>query len=105
MNTLTFRAIPVNPLTEAETRKAEEASRRQSQAGRKGHGGEDEAAPATDTADRSAAARPAPKMTAAQKKDLARLLGLYLADHPDQGATSAEQLRAELGSAAGSHPK
>ena len=84
------RAKQLEKEIQAETKKAEEASRRQSQAGRKGRGGEDDTGPAADTTERSAAARPAPKMTAAQKKDLARLLGLYLADHPDQGATSVE---------------
>lgn len=36
------------------------------------------------------------KMTPAQKRDLARLIGAYLAEHPDQGAKAIDQVQSEL---------
>src|SRR3954470_19056389 len=82
------RAKQLEKEIQAETKKAEEASRRQNRAG--AHGSDDQAGPSDEAGGRGAPSRPAPqnaqknapKMTAAQKKDLARLLGLYLAEHP-----------------------
>jgi hypothetical protein len=49
-------------------------------------------------ADRSPPPRPPRivKMTPAQKRDLAKLIGAYLAEHPDQGAKAIDQVQSEL---------
>jgi hypothetical protein len=36
------------------------------------------------------------KMTPAQKRDLGKLIGAYLAEHPDQGGKAIDQVQTEL---------
>jgi hypothetical protein len=95
---------------QSETKKAEDAARRQGQgknhedgAARRDRNPDDEGeTPGRST---SGAAKAPSKMTAAQRKDLAKLLGLYLAEHPEGGGTSIERLRTELSSGANAHPR
>jgi hypothetical protein len=89
---------------QAETRKAEESARRQRprESIESSRGGED------DARDRTAAP-PETKVSAAavhkvkvvrmspgQKRDLAKLIGAYLAEHPDQGGKTIDELRSEV---------
>lgn len=61
---------------------------------KKASAGQKRTAPAEDRP----AARPAkPKLSAAQAKQLAKLIDLFLADHPDARGRSVEDVRNELG--------
>jgi hypothetical protein len=93
---------------QAETKKAEDSARKQNQ----GHNHSDDGTSGAESDQREqATAAPSnpksarPKMSGAQKKELARLLGLYLADHPDEGERAAEQIRNDLASGAASRSK
>jgi len=103
---------------EAETKKAAEAARRQQDADKsegpaEGRETTQAAAPksrATTTeapasTKASAAKITAPKMTAAQRKQLARLLGLYLAENPDGRGKTAEEVQSEVQSSAAARPQ
>jgi hypothetical protein len=96
------RAKQLEKEIQAETKKAEEAQRRQrvrqeqpEDDSPKRGGGE------SADQNRGAAERAAPKvkimkMTAAQKRDLAKLIAAYLAEHPEQGGKAVEQVQAEM---------
>jgi len=92
------RAKQLEKEIQVETRKAEEAQRRQHVRQEK----PDDSSPRdSQPADqgRSERAAPAPKvvkMTPAQKRDLAKLIGAYLAEHPEQGGKAVEQVQAEM---------
>ena len=108
------RAKQMEKEIQAETRKAEEASRKHDRSQADSEDSGEDATPPKSSPARSAKAAAAapkgaatpksaaapksagPKMTAAQKKDLARLLGLYLADHPNDGDRSIDQVRSEV---------
>jgi hypothetical protein len=80
-----------------ETRKAEESSRRQR--ARQESSDEEAATPREERA--AERTPPAPKvrvvkMTPAQKRDLARLIKLYLAEHPDQEGKAIGQVENEV---------
>ncbi|HET6149862.1 MAG TPA: hypothetical protein VFH68_20145 [Polyangia bacterium] len=104
---------------QAETRKAEEAQRRQRVQQEKANAKENEQEQQNDDernkpdqSDRSPSsggghdrgvdkAAPAKKvrvvkMTPAQKRDLTKLIGAYLAEHPDQGGKAIDQVQSEL---------
>ena len=92
---------------QAETRKAEDAARRQRPRDEResSRGDEDDGRGRNDSA-REDQKRPSPppaprklkiiKMTPAQKRDLAKLIGTYLVEHPEQGGKSIEQVRDEV---------
>ena len=89
---------------EAETRKAEESGRRHTTAGggAKSAGeasgkSEDPAGEAKES--REVAKRPGKKLTAAQSKQLVKLLDLYFAANPDARARNVEEVRNELSQA------
>ena len=81
---------------DAETKKAAEADRKHKAAG----GGEMKTASAKENgkadSGKSDAAPSGPKMSAAQMKQLGKLLDGYLKQHPDARARNAEELRNEL---------
>ncbi|HUC08399.1 MAG TPA: hypothetical protein VMR96_09950 [Solirubrobacterales bacterium] len=97
------RAKQMEREIEVETKKAQEATRRQSHSQRDS---DDDANDRTDSRPstvpvRAPKAAPAPrsaviKMTASQKRDLARLIGIYLAAHPDQGGKAIDQVQSEM---------
>jgi hypothetical protein len=89
------RAKQLEKEIQAETKKAEETSRRQH--GQAGGTQPTHKGPSEDADSSRAAAKAAPRMTGAQKKELAKLLGAYLAEHPDDGGKTIEQLRGDLG--------
>ena len=96
------RAKQIDKEIQAETKKAEESSRRQSP-NRAAGGATRSPASSNEEPDRgagAASARSGPKMTAGQRKELARLLGLYLAEHPDDGNRPVEQVRSDVASRA-----
>jgi hypothetical protein len=81
---------------DAETKKAAEADRKHKASG---GGGELKTASAKETSGKSESAKDAPagpKMSAAQTKQLAKLLDGYLKQHPDARSKNAEELRNEL---------
>ena len=91
------RAKQMDKEVQEETRKAEEASRRQ-----RAHqeSSDEEVAPRREERAPERVA-PAPKvhvvkMTPAQKRDLARLIKLYLAEHPNQGGKAIDQVENEV---------
>jgi hypothetical protein len=96
------RAKQLDKEIQAETRKAEEATRRQ----KTRQADTEESSPAPEKSEHRGAdrepARSAPppvrtvKMTAAQKRDLARLIHLYLAAHPDQRGRAIDQVETEV---------
>src|ERR1051325_4681912 len=95
------RAKQLEKEIQVETRKAEEAQRRQHVRQEK----PDEPSPSSREAEGSDQGRDAPrgkmgakivKMTPAQKRDLAKLIGAYLAEHPEQGGKAVEQAQAEM---------
>lgn len=102
------RAKQMDKEVQAETRKAEEAARRQharqAASDHEGSGaGSDEGPGAHERGTKTQPERPvaAPKvhvvkMTAPQKRDLARLIRLYLAEHPDQGGKAIDQVENEV---------
>jgi hypothetical protein len=57
---------------------------------------EDESPKEERERDKESAAKPAHKMTAAQSKQLAKLLELYINDHPDARGRSIEDVRGDL---------
>lgn len=71
---------------EAETRKAEASGHRKSGGGEDGAREEKESAPT----------RASHKMTAAQSKQLSKLLDLYINDHPEARGRSIEDVRRDL---------
>jgi hypothetical protein len=80
---------------DAETKKAAEADRKHKAAS--GGGGELKTASARESKSESAKEAPAgPKMSAAQTKQLGKLLDGYLKQHPDARSKNAEELRNEL---------
>jgi hypothetical protein len=91
------RAKQMEKEIQAETRKAEAA-----EAGRRQHPRSDDTdqgpePPQTTVREtKPPAPRRTVKMTATQKRDLARLIGAYLAEHPDQGDRAIDQVRAEV---------
>jgi hypothetical protein len=74
-----------------ETRKAEQAGR-----GKERSGDEEappvKAAPAKEKEEKAAK----PKLSTAQRRELARLIDAYLSDHPEAGGKTLEQARREL---------
>jgi hypothetical protein len=97
------RAKEMEREIQAETKKAEEASRKQDRANSEDSSGAvtDETPKATPTRGTKKVAAPiaaasVPRMTPAQKRELARLLGLYLAEHPDDASKSVEQIRNDV---------
>jgi hypothetical protein len=97
---------------QAETKKAQEAARRQGREHRSADDSDDDddrmpraalhvgnKSPGDGKSSRASTAKMTAKMTAAQKKELARLLGLYLAEHPDHGGRAVEQVRSDVASA------
>jgi hypothetical protein len=101
------RAKQMEKEIQAETKKAEDAARKQNRSHTDSDDqGGDEATPKSSAARGSKAAGASKsaavpkstvsKMTAAQKKDLARLLGLYLAEHPNDGDRPIEQVRSDV---------
>jgi hypothetical protein len=97
------RAKQMEKEIQAETRKAEESARRQRPRESDESSGERD-----DDRGRGAGAQnarpPEPparkvrvvKMTPAQKRDLGRLIGAYLAEHPDQGNRPLDEVRSEV---------
>jgi hypothetical protein len=82
---------------DAETKKAAEADRKHKAAS--GGDGELKTASAKENGGRNDSAKEAPagpKMSAAQTKQLGKLLDGYLKQHPDARAKNAEELRNEL---------
>lgn len=73
---------------EAETKKAEAAQHRKP-------GGADESSAGEERA--PARSSGGHKMSAAQGKQLARLIDLYLSDHPDARGKSIEEVRSDVG--------
>jgi len=96
------RAKQIEKEIQAETKKAEDASRRQNRTPPKKSAGDEEE---TTSGARGTTTARGPKMTAAQRKDLARLLASYLAEHPDEGSRTIEQVREALKAEATSHRK
>jgi hypothetical protein len=94
------RAKQMEKEIEAETKKAQEGARRQNQSQGSDDGSTEAETPKAAAARnrKSAAASKAntPRMTATQKRDLARLLGLYLSEHPADGGIAVEQVRAQV---------
>ena len=99
------RAKQMDKEVQAETRKAEEAARRQrarqsasenETSGTQVHRGEDRG---EDRGPERTAAAPKVKivkMTPTQRRDLARLIRLYLAEHPDQRGKAIDQVENEV---------
>ena len=99
------RAKQMDKEVQAETRKAEEAARRQrarqsasdnETSGAQNRGGQDRG---EDRGPEHAPAAPKVKivkMTPTQRRDLARLIQLYLAEHPDQGGKAIDQVENEV---------
>ena len=75
---------------EAETKKAEASQHRKT-----GGGGGDEESSAREEAP-SAKKAASHKMSAAQGKQLAKLIDLYLSDHPDARGKSIEEVRGDV---------
>jgi hypothetical protein len=108
------RAKQMEKEVQEETRKAEEAQRRQRA---RQESSDEEAAPRHEDRNRDERSHeerareeraheehvaPAPKvhvvkMTPVQKRDLARLIKLYLAEHPDQGARPIGEVENDVG--------
>jgi hypothetical protein len=96
------RAKQMEKEIQAETRKAEESNRRQRARQTEG----DETPASTKDGDRDRERQVAPprapapvrivRMTPAQKRDLARLIAAYLAEHPDQGNKAIDQVQTEM---------
>ena len=89
------REKQINKEIEAETKKAEQAGRRYAHAS----GGDKRSASQANAAERDPPREHAPKvvhMSAAQRKELARLLDLYASEHRDHGNKTLTQLRGEL---------
>ena len=82
---------------DAETKKAAEADRKHKAAsGGGGGGGELKTASAKESKGDSTKESAGPKMSAAQTKQLGKLLDGYLKQHPDARSKNAEELRNEL---------
>ncbi|HEY5091042.1 MAG TPA: hypothetical protein VIK30_13780 [Polyangia bacterium] len=77
---------------EAETKKAEASQSKRSAAGE-----EKESSKVEHESAKSAATASHGKMSAAQAKQLAKLIDLYLADHPDARAKPLEDVRNDVG--------
>ncbi|ERR1022692_5094210 len=77
---------------EAETRKAEASQSRRSSAGE-----DKESAKVERESAKPAATAPHGKMSAAQAKQLAKLIDVYLADHPDARGKPLEDVRNDVG--------
>jgi hypothetical protein len=110
------RAKQLEKEIQVETKKAEEAQRRQRVRQEKSSDEPDESStPASgrkesrdrdrngdNGADNSTPAKRAPapartvKMTPAQKRDLAKLISAYLAEHPDEGGKAIDQVQSQL---------
>jgi hypothetical protein len=111
------RAKQLEKEIQVETKKAEEAQRRQrvrqekstddsnesSPAARKdnrdrnGDNGADESSGGAQNNQKKPPKEPRiVKMTPAQKRDLGKLLGAYLAEHPGEGNTTVDQVQAQL---------
>ncbi len=105
------RAKQMDKEVQAETRKAEEAARRQrarqsasdnETSGTQGHRGQDRGGEDRGGEDRGPERAPAApkvkivKMTPTQRRDLARLIRLYLAEHPNQGGKAIDQVENEV---------
>jgi hypothetical protein len=105
------RAKQLEKEIQAETRKAEESSRRQrahagdsddNPSGGDDNGrGNDQASPPNNSPKNPPPKNAPPKvrivkMTPAQRRDLARLIGAYLAEHPEQGSRSIDQVQTEM---------
>jgi hypothetical protein len=97
------RAKQLDKEIQAETKKAEEATRRQNS--RRANSRDEESSAGEKSEHRGVDREPArsapPKvrtvrMTAAQKRDLARLIRLYLAAHPDQRGKAIDQVETEV---------
>jgi hypothetical protein len=73
---------------DAETKKAEESGHRKRSGDENGDNGRAEERAPTRAASH--------KMSAAQSKELAKLIDLYVADHPDSRGRSLDEVRAEL---------
>jgi hypothetical protein len=89
------RAKQMEKEVQEETRKAEDAQRRQ-----RARQETEEEAPPPRRVEREPPAPPKVKivkMTPAQKHDLARLIKVYLAEHPDQGARPIGEVENEVG--------
>jgi hypothetical protein len=95
------RAKQMDKEVQAETRKAEEAARRQ-RAHQSASDNETSSARNRGGEDREPERAPAApkvkivKMTPTQRRDLARLIRLYLAEHPDQGGKAIDQIENEV---------
>jgi hypothetical protein len=72
---------------DAETKKAEESGHRKRSDDNGDNGRAEEKAPTRAASH---------KMSAAQSKELAKLIDLYVADHPDSRGRSLDEVRAEL---------
>jgi hypothetical protein len=77
---------------EAETKKAEASQSKRSAGDEDGQGSKAESEPAKPA---SSAAHS--KLSAAQAKQLAKLIDLYLADHPDARGKAIEDVRSDVG--------
>ena len=102
------RAKQLEKEIQVETKKAEDAQRRQrvrqdDSDDAPTHGGRS-SSDQERGGDRSGPAKSAPvvkpvkivKMTPAQKRDLAKLIAAYLAEHPDQGGRAIDQVQSEM---------
>jgi hypothetical protein len=100
------RAKQLEKEIQAETKKAEDAQRRQRV--RQDDSDESPARGGGSSSERERGDREAPdksppparvkivKMTSAQKRDLAKLIGAYLAEHPDQGGRTIDQVQSQV---------
>lgn len=91
------RAKEINREIEAETRKARSAGRHAARGDARHAAASDDPSPDREPA-HERKAKPV-HMTPAQRKELARLLELYTAEHTDRSARTVEQVRNELTSA------
>jgi len=75
---------------DAETKKAEESGHRKRSGDENGDNG------STQESTKAPTRAASHKMSASQSKELARLIDLYLADHPDSRGRSLEEVRGDL---------
>jgi hypothetical protein len=97
------RAKQMEKEIQVETKKAEDAARRQRprDSDESSRGGDDDrgrnrASQGTNAAPPVMRKPKIVKMTPVQKRDLAKLIGAYLAEHPDQGGKAIEEVRGEI---------
>ena len=81
---------------DAETKKAAASDHKRSSGGSSAGSSSDEESPQKEESSSVKAAGGGHKMTAAQSKQLAKLLDLYLADHPEARGKSIEDVRGDV---------